>query len=210
MKNPRGWQRLFFALHLFATLSLSFNLRVFPGFARCHRYQKLDRFVSCKPGESNLSRGSSLSALLVADTTVDLDTMSTVEFSAVPLLVIVAIGLGFTAQGWINRQLEGDQGLGAFLQDGKGFKKSGFRPLADDADRAASSDTLPWLKLPKLDFVEVAGQKSSQDQLFDELEDLRVKMNQQLQLGNIDEARTIRMKLESLMRENGIEFLADE
>jgi len=29
----------------------------------------------------------------------------------------------------------------------------------DDKDRAVARDPLPWLKLPKLDFVEVAGQE---------------------------------------------------
>ena len=52
--------------------------------------------------------------------------------------------------------LKGERGLGAFLSDGSGFKKSGFRPL-DGADM--KTDPLPWLKLPELDFVDVAGQE---------------------------------------------------
>lgn len=129
-------------------------------------------------------------------------------FTFVPLLVIVALGLGFAAQGWINQQLEGDQGLGAYLSDGPGYNKSGFRPLID-GDRAASSDPLPWLSLPKLDFVEVAGQDSDENKLEAELESLRLEMNGQLQRGNVAEANAIRTKLETLMNENGIEFQSD-
>ena len=126
----------------------------------------------------------------------------------VPVLVITALGLGIAAQSWINQQLEGDQGLGAFLNDGQGYKRSGFRPLTD-GDRAASNDPLPWLSLPKLDFVEVAGQQSAEDKLMTELEELRVEMNEQLTRGNMAEATTIRNKLETRMRENGIEFQSD-
>lgn len=151
----------------------------------------------------------------------DFDTLSSTVggggiggFSVVPLLVITALGLGFAAQGWINQQLNGDQGLGAFLQDGRGYQNSSFRPLTD-SDRAVNSDNdpLPWLSLPKLDFVEVAGQETTDnmqdDAILTQLEDLRVEMNQQLDKGNVVEASAIRRKLESLMRDNGIEFQAD-
>ena len=136
----------------------------------------------------------------------ELDSLST--FPLVPLLVVVALGLGFSAQGWINKQLDGDQGLGAYLKDGPGYKKSGFRPLTD-GDRAASSDPLPWLSLPKLDFVEVAGQETDEDKLMAELDNLRNEMNNQLQSDNAAEANAIRTKLEILMKENGIEFQSD-
>lgn len=142
----------------------------------------------------------------------DLDTFSTGLSSVVPLLVVFALGLGLAAQGWINQQLQGDQGLGAFLKDGQGYKRSGFRPLSD-GDRAASNDPLPWLSLPKLDFVDVAGQESSsslEDALLIQLEDLRMEMNQHLELGNAAEANAIRIKLESRMRESGFEFQTDE
>ena len=151
---------------------------------------------------------SSVVLLKATPTDTDVEIFST-SISGVPLLVIVALGLGFAAQGWINQQLQGDQGLGAFLQDGQGYKKSGFRPLSD-RDRAASSDPLPWLSLPKLDFVEVAGQESTEDALMAELEQLRLAMNQQLERGNTAEANAIRLKLESRMRENGVEFQMDE
>jgi hypothetical protein len=79
----------------------------------------------------------------------------------------VALLLGVAAQTFINSMLSGDQGLGAFLSDGSGFKKSGFKPRTntgrsnsskDDAP-LANSDPLPWLKLPRFNYVEVAGQK---------------------------------------------------
>ena len=36
-----------------------------------------------------------------------------------PLVVLVAVILAFAAQSWINSLLGGDQGLGAFLSDGR-------------------------------------------------------------------------------------------
>ena len=85
------------------------------------------------------------------------------------VVVIVAVILAFSAQTWINSLVGGDQGLGAFLSDGSGFNKSGFkprrRPITDEREiegdptkPLGGSDPLPWLKLPELDFVDVAGQ----------------------------------------------------
>jgi hypothetical protein len=81
--------------------------------------------------------------------------------SPIPLGIVVAIALslGVGANIWIQQLLSGDRGLGNFLSDGPGFGQSKFQPLTTkDQDRAVSYDPLPWLKLPKLDFVEVAGQ----------------------------------------------------
>jgi hypothetical protein len=128
---------------------------------------------------------------------VELDSFDT-GFSFVPVLVVIALGLGLSAQGWIK--------------DGKGYQRSSFRPLAD-GDRAASSDPLPWLSLPKLDFVEVAGQEDSgsdETKLMEELESLRLAMNEQLKTGNLPEAAAIRNKLEKMMRESGVEFMGEQ
>ena len=88
----------------------------------------------------------------------------------VPLVVLVAVILAFSAQSWINSLLGGDQGLGAFLGDGSGFKKSGFKPRKrpitdqrsipgeDPTKPLGAGDPLPWLKLPEFDYVDVAGQ----------------------------------------------------
>ena len=86
-----------------------------------------------------------------------MDPIITLDSISPWFLVVLALGIGSTAQGLINKQLEGDQGLGAFLQDGRGYSNSAFRPLLDDQDRAVQQDPLPWLKLPQLDFVEVVG-----------------------------------------------------
>jgi hypothetical protein len=152
-------------------------------------------------------------------------------FGAVPIIVLVAVGLFIAAQTSINQQLQGDQGLGAFLKDGRGFKGSAFRPVSkspffkDDSERAVSgsgNDPLPWLPLPQLDFVEVAGQKerlqqqqkqqqqedavAKEKQVVEQLEQLRLQMNEQLQKGNIAEAMALRNKLEQIMKNSGIEF----
>lgn len=106
--------------------------------------------------------------------------------------------------------LEGDQGLGAFLKDGSGYNKSGFRKAAGKTERG--EDPLPWLKLPQLDFVEVAGQPNrQQDQaLLEQLESLRGQMNEQLEQGKVLEATTLRNELEALMKDAGIEYNVDQ
>ena len=126
-----------------------------------------------------------------------------------PLLVAAcAIVLGVSAQSFINQMLKGDQGLGAFLKDGSGYNKSGFRQSSPST--IGSEDPLPWLKLPKLDFVEVAGQESKQEELaYKRLEEIRVDMNEKLQEGKIEEASMIREELELLMKEAGIEYNTD-
>ncbi|CAJ1959288.1 unnamed protein product [Cylindrotheca closterium] len=103
--------------------------------------------------------------------------------------------------------LEGDQGLGAFLKDGAGYNKSGFRqPPKQGGDE--KRDPLPWLQLPKLDFVEVAGQQD--DSLaFAKLEELRVQMNEQLDLGNMEQASRLKEQLEEVMDAAGIEYTAE-
>mmetsp|Transcript_14932 Transcript_14932/g.19476 ORF Transcript_14932/g.19476 Transcript_14932/m.19476 type:complete len:160 (-) Transcript_14932:1478-1957(-) len=82
---------------------------------------------------------------------------------AVPIVLGAALLIGLTAQTWINFQLSGDRGLGNFLSDGSGFGRSAFKPRQgvsdfDDGTAPLSNDPMPWLKLPELDFVEVAGQ----------------------------------------------------
>eukprot|EP00557_Chaetoceros_sp_GSL56_P005268 CAMPEP_0176504838 /NCGR_PEP_ID=MMETSP0200_2-20121128/16165_1 /TAXON_ID=947934 /ORGANISM="Chaetoceros sp., Strain GSL56" /LENGTH=180 /DNA_ID=CAMNT_0017904333 /DNA_START=137 /DNA_END=679 /DNA_ORIENTATION=- len=82
-------------------------------------------------------------------------------------IIVLAIVLGFLSQILINSMLKGDQGLSAFLSDGKGYGKSKFRPYTKGKD-LKKKDPLPWLKLPKFDYVEVAGQEN--DTGIDDLE----------------------------------------
>ena len=89
-----------------------------------------------------------------------------VETPELPNLLVpfVAFVLLVASQSFINQMLNGDQGLGAFLKDGRGVGRSSFRPLSlEDKNRAVASDPLPWLKLPKLDYVEVAGQATQRE-----------------------------------------------
>lgn len=124
------------------------------------------------------------------------------------VIAAVAIVLGVSAQSFINQMLKGDQGLGAFLSDGSGFQKSGFKSVRNIEER---NDPLPWLRLPELDFVDVAGQESSSSseaQVYERLEILRDKMNSELRAGRIEEATRIKADLERIMDANGIEFKA--
>ena len=136
------------------------------------------------------------------------------------LLVFAALGIGIAAQSLINQQLKGDQGLSAFLKDGSGYSKSAFRPIVDNDRAVSQGDPLPWLKLPTLDFVEVAGQQPTttttttvDDNLSTTLETLtrlRLELNEQVAQGNTAEAQAIKRRLEKLMVENGIAYNADE
>jgi len=139
------------------------------------------------------------------------------------VLLVIALVLGIAANGWIQRMLSGDQGLGSFLSDGSGFNKSGFKPVTGDEDRAVSSgDPLPWLRLPKLDYVDVAGQEEdfekgrlsnssrNDDQaLMTKLERLREEMNEKLGQGNVIEADALRKEIEQTMKENGVQYFKD-
>lgn len=143
-------------------------------------------------------------------TTVALSGASLPLMDVSPFVVAgVALGLGVAAQGFINQMLEGDQGLGAFLKDGSGYNRSGFRGPSSNNEEAV--DPLPWLKLPRLDFVEVAGQPSrlEEEALMKRLETLRMEMNERFEQGRVEEATAIRDELETMMREVGIEYNAD-
>jgi hypothetical protein len=128
----------------------------------------------------------------------------------VPILLIVAVSLFVASQGWINSLLSGDRGLGAYLSDGSGYSKSGFRPVSKSGDgkESESEDPLPWLKLPRFDFVDVAGQDSSvsEEAVLKRLEELRVEMNDLLEQKKFREASAVRLTLEKLMKVNGVEF----
>jgi hypothetical protein len=122
----------------------------------------------------------------------------------------VALVLGVAAQSFINQMLQGDQGLGAFLKDGSGYSKSSFSQVRQ-ADKESQKDPLPWLKLPQFDFVEVAGQTNKQEGLvYQQMEQMRLEMNQNLQDGKMQEASAIREELEKIMKEAGIEYTNDE
>ena len=177
---------------------------------------------------------------------------------ATPFTVtIVALIIGVAAQTFINKMLEGDQGLGAFLSDGTGFNRSGFRPTSSSKGKNSSStenkDPLPWLKLPQLDFVDVAGQpppppkglQFSEDKkkkmqmennqieitgmniptidstpststdssgadvaasVYEELEQLRIRLIREVQEENVAEATKLQKLLEQRMKEEGIQF----
>jgi hypothetical protein len=83
-------------------------------------------------------------------------------------IIILAVVLGLLSQILINSMLKGDQGLGAFLSDGKGYGKSQFRPYTKGKD-PRKKDPLPWLKLPKFKYVEVAGQENDSIDLEKEM-----------------------------------------
>lgn len=145
---------------------------------------------------------------------------------ATPAIALLAIAIGFVAQTFINSMLKGDRGLGAFLSDGSGYSGSAFRPRrggdrSDTTDKPLSGpDPLPWLKLPQFDFVEVAGQETSNGRnilspeeeasIMIQLEDLQTVLREEVNAGNTAEANRLRRRLEELMDEYGFQYEADE
>ena len=91
-------------------------------------------------------RGAEWSRLAVADGVAPI------------LLVGAAVVVVAGGQALINDALEGEQGLRAFLSDGKrtdGFGSSAYRTRTGDEPKP-SGGVLRRLRLPKLDFVEVS------------------------------------------------------
>eukprot|EP00559_Dactyliosolen_fragilissimus_P007790 CAMPEP_0184861918 /NCGR_PEP_ID=MMETSP0580-20130426/6504_1 /TAXON_ID=1118495 /ORGANISM="Dactyliosolen fragilissimus" /LENGTH=168 /DNA_ID=CAMNT_0027359599 /DNA_START=119 /DNA_END=623 /DNA_ORIENTATION=- len=129
------------------------------------------------------------------------------------LLVLVAVLLGLAGQKLLNSMMEGDQGLGAFLSDGSGYNKSGFRDLKGNVEYDTSKDPLPWLRLPKFDYVDVAGQEVY-DQInedielgmLEKLEGLQERLKSELSVGDYEKATVTKQELETYMKENGFQF----
>jgi hypothetical protein len=121
--------------------------------------------------------------------------------------------------------LGGEQGLGAFLSDGSGYNKSGFKPRKKNEEEG--SDPLPWLKLPQFDYVDVAGQpkkpklqqlqkiqyddnkskySSNEAEVVSRLELLFAEMKKEVDNDNLIEAKRIELELEKIMEEEGYNF----
>jgi hypothetical protein len=123
-------------------------------------------------------------------------------------VVLAAAILGIGSQTLISSMLDGDQGLRAFLSDGSGFNKSKFSPnKKDDSTNSSPSDPLPWLRLPKLDFVEVAGQDQSAE-IEKELEFLAARVRSEMSRGETEKASETMKELDSLMEEYGFDYSA--
>ena len=198
---------------------------------------------SAGPSSSSLSAVFSSNSMILSSSAPSVFDTKMFLLPENPLLsplavVVLALVLLVSAQSFINTMLDGDQGLGAFLRDGSGYNRSGYRPNTSGDNDSSNNDPLPWLKLPKLDFVEVAGQEEQgpspeqqllaeqeeQETVYKELDRLRQELNQELQSvrrrrlegmdnGGKDEmakAKLLQAKLEGLMKAYGIEYETDE
>jgi hypothetical protein len=131
-------------------------------------------------------------------------------------IVVAAIILGILSQAFINTMLRGDQGLSAFLSDGKGFNKSNFKSVGNSENRRLNEDDdpLPWLKLPKLDFVDVAGQSKDEGELelliVKKLETLTARMRTEIKEGDKVKAASTMKELNELMEKYGFEYKEEQ
>jgi hypothetical protein len=142
----------------------------------------------------------------------------------VPLIVFVAAILAFSAQSWINSLIGGEQGLGAYLSDGSGFNKSAFNQRKRSSKGGEGGDPLPWLNLPEFDFVDVAGQRKKstiiqpirgqatsaierdQSEVLFQLDLLRAQIKMEVEMGNLEAAKDVEIRLVRLMKEEGYDF----
>jgi hypothetical protein len=146
----------------------------------------------------------------------------------VPLVLAFGLVVLVAAQSFIGGLTAGGEGgLGAFLRDGRGYSKSAFK--LDPSNRAASSDPLPWLKLPRLDYVEVAGQEARRQrpvrerrgevegdgqmrgrgEILDRLRGLQDEMEKSLGTGDYEEAERLRVALSGLISDNSAWLAGD-
>ena len=118
--------------------------------------------------------------------------------------------------------------MGAFLSDGSGYNKSGFKPRNskpnfDPSKPLGAGDPLPWLKLPQFDYVDVAGQpkkpkqpkiipnssvnsSSNEAEVVSRLEVLFAQLKKEVDNDNLIEAKRIELELENIMQEEGFSF----
>lgn len=133
------------------------------------------------------------------------------------LIVSIALIIGVAAQWFINSMVSGDRGLGAFLSDGSGFNRSNFKPVDRNNKYEGNSplsgpDPLPWLKLPKLSYVEVAGQEKnevvhpSEDAMREVLQSLAEKILYHVKNGELELAKETEAELEQRLEEFGFEY----
>jgi hypothetical protein len=185
---------LLMLLILQATLRTADSFRSTRIFSRAHRHHN-----SVVASGGTALRMQSGSDYLISSS----DLFDDSNLPPVPLVLLGGVAVLVAAQVWINKLTAGDDGLGAFLNDGRGFSNSAF--VLDDDNRAVSSDPLPWLKLPKLDFVEVAGQAPDDDprqQFLDRLRGLQEDMEASLERGDYQGADRARNELEKLLSDN--------
>ncbi|KAK1748029.1 hypothetical protein QTG54_001992 [Skeletonema marinoi] len=198
----------------------------------CNNYIATPPSGRLSPSLSSQLLNPSFSSLRVAPASLAFDpTLLDVPIST-PLVLLAAIGLAVLAQSWINSLLGGEQGLGAFLSDGSGYNKSGFKPRnskpnaggnAGPSNPLGADDPLPWLKLPQFDYVDVAGQpkkpkqpkiipnssvnsSSNEAEVVSRLEVLFAQLKKEVDNDNLIEAKRIELELENIMQEEGFSF----
>jgi hypothetical protein len=172
------------------------------------------------------SSGSSLLVRYLNPSSQLFDDVNVASSFSVPLIVIVAAILAFSAQLWINSLIGGEQGLGAYLSDGSGYNKSAFKQRKRSSKGDEGEDPLPWLNLPEFDFVDVAGQSKKstilkqssnrgqvttaterdQSEVLFQLDLLRAQIKMEVELGNLEAAKEVEIRLERLMKEEGYDF----
>jgi len=154
------------------------------------------------------------------------DLPPSIDSPPVFFLTVGFLVVALLAQSFINDLTSGDDGLGAFLSDGTGYNRSGFKASTSrknskskgGAGAPVSKDPMPWLRLPSLDFVEVAGQTTPDSGVDDEislaaeteflsrLETKTANIREALDAGEEERARVASKELEQMLEGSGYEY----
>mmetsp|Transcript_7044 Transcript_7044/g.23084 ORF Transcript_7044/g.23084 Transcript_7044/m.23084 type:complete len:197 (+) Transcript_7044:3-593(+) len=121
---------------------------------------------------------------------------------------VVAVGGVVMAGAYklIADAYDGERGLGAFLSDGRGFQRSGYKEGAEPL--RAPPKFLDRLRFPNLDFVQVYS--SGEEGALEEAEALRTQLRAAIDDGDAPKVRSLEARLEKLMKDNGLAFDADD
>eukprot|EP00633_Aureoumbra_lagunensis_P009365 CAMPEP_0197321646 /NCGR_PEP_ID=MMETSP0891-20130614/65689_1 /TAXON_ID=44058 ORGANISM="Aureoumbra lagunensis, Strain CCMP1510" /NCGR_SAMPLE_ID=MMETSP0891 /ASSEMBLY_ACC=CAM_ASM_000534 /LENGTH=166 /DNA_ID=CAMNT_0042813619 /DNA_START=180 /DNA_END=680 /DNA_ORIENTATION=- len=107
----------------------------------------------------------------------------------------------------IDGAYEGEAGLGAYLRDGEGYKKSEYKEDVA-TKRPPPPKWLDKLSLPSFEFVQVY--TSGTEAAVEQAELLRIDLAAALERGDIETAQDLESKLARLMRDNGLRYESDE
>lgn len=182
-----------------------------------HRRLISEHQLHIVPGPKHfiLETTTTISTNEITQQDLDVDSIDQFQFLSVPIILLITAVLGISSQSLINSMLKGDQGLSAFLSDGSGYGKSKFKPRSSSSGGDGSGaplsggDPLPWLKLPKFSYVDVAGQETisakEREIVAARLEELALRGKEELEMGEKELAEETMNEMKALMEQCGFE-----
>ena len=128
-----------------------------------------------------------------------------IDAGTVALVAVSGITVVGGAYALIISAAGGENGLGAFLQDGTGYKKSAYRENRGRTRRVPAF--IDELKFPRFDYVEVF---SPNDAVVEKAEEMRVELAAALRDGDDERAARIQAQLETYVAKNNLKFDSED